>query len=679
MKRLRIHWLGVFLLMALPGRSVSPDSYITLHRLFLSRLGPVPTLVADSQRVRSYFELTRLYIEKADAYAGADGSFDSARYFNQQHLALAYRHKWLLEEAEALTFRAKIAHLRNAYDESYQAALRALSLFARFPPGRCRNLYECLHRMGRIHFKTLEDYPAALTYFGRALAVAPSQQQRAFTLRQLGTCHGKLGQFDQARRYYEHSLSLARSPYDRGMCLNFLGEAARTAGDTARAIGLFNAALRADNHTMVQSAALTYLADTYWQLHQPQRALHYATLALRPASHETNNLADRAEAFRLLYLTHRHLGQTAAALRYHERYLATRDSLPNRDGMKQYFALKIKQQDEERREREEDFQRELRQQRQTRNLTGAVAGLFFILGLTLLIGYRVQRRKNDKISRQAAEISTQNETILDVQRQLSKANQQLRQANLALEDKIIERTAELLRANEALLHKNDEIQEALVKGQTLERKRVAAELHDNLGGLLSAAQLSIKILNPDQLPPREQQVYQNALQLISEAYQEVRLISHNLLPEELEKVGLAENLRRLVNKLNLSHYVRFSLDVTSLNRRLGTTTEFHLYNIALELTNNVLKHAGATEASLRFEGVGNELTLIVTDNGRGFQPGKTVPGKQGEGMGLNNIRSRAESIGGVLEVDSEPGTGTTFRLRVPLDSDSQKVKSGKGS
>lgn len=658
----RIRWLLLGSLFALGWRAgaTTPDPYITLHRRLLARLEATRTPAADSQRTRVLYELTRLYIEKADNYAGADGSFDSARYFNQRHLSLAYQLKWPLEEAEALTFRAKIAHMNNDFDESYQSALRALALFSRYPPGQCRNLYECLHRMGRIHFKTLEEYPAAVTYFERALTVAPSAEQRAFMLRQIGTCYSKLNRPAEAKRFYEQSLKLSKQPYDRAMCLNFLGELARTTGDTTGAIRLFNEALKADNQVMVQSAALNYLADTYWELRQPEAARRYAALALTPARAETNNLADRAEAYRLLYLTHKASGQTPQALRFHELYLATRDSLPSKEGLKKYYGLLISQQQQERREKEAAYQHEIAQQRQTRNLMLAIASLFLLLILTLWWTNRLQKRKNTQIERQAAEISDQNATILQVQRQLARANQQLRKANHALEDKVSERTTELLHANEELLRKNQEVEEALFKGQTLERKRVASELHDNLGGLLAAAQMSIKVLNPIHLSPRDRQVYENALQLISDAYKEVRLISHNLLPEELEKVGLAESLRRLVEKLNLNNNVLFDFDESGLDRRLDKHTEFHLYNICLELTNNILKHAEATQAILRFERQSKHLVLTVSDDGRGL-----TLGDNSDGMGLKNIRTRVESIGGTLRIDSPPEGGTRFAIRLP--------------
>src|SRR5207237_9048760 len=122
--------------------------------------------------------------------------------------------------------------------------------------------------------------------------------------------------------------------------------------------------------------------------------------------------------------------------------------------------------------------------------------------------------------------------------------------NTGLEEKVQQRTAELERANDQLRAKNREIADALLRGQTQERKRVAADLHDNLGGLLAAIKVSLGALDPGRMPEREQLIYNNLLTMTKEAYAEIRYLSHNLQPEELEKQGLIKALTRLTEKLN---------------------------------------------------------------------------------------------------------------------------------
>lgn len=225
------------------------------------------------------------------------------------------------------------------------------------------------------------------------------------------------------------------------------------------------------------------------------------------------------------------------------------------------------------------------------------------------------------------------------------------------------RSRELKRKNQALEEKVrvlEEIKDALLKGQKIERRRVAADLHDNLGGMMSAIRLSIEAIDTTELSQKEKTVYQNVLAMTQQAYNEVRLLSHNLQPAELEQFGLIEALQRLINKLNDSQLIRFSLIGNSL-ARLSKELEFNLYSICLELANNIVKHAGATEASFEFVTQDNQLQLFVTDNGKGF-----IANNTSDGMGMRNIEERTQQMGGTLKIHSQPGEGTLFQFIIPL-------------
>lgn len=214
--------------------------------------------------------------------------------------------------------------------------------------------------------------------------------------------------------------------------------------------------------------------------------------------------------------------------------------------------------------------------------------------------------------------------------------------------------------NRRLFRKNREIKEALLKGQKIERRRVAADLHDNLGGMMSAIRLTIEAMDASKLSKKEKEVYQSVLGMTREAYNEVRLLSHNLQPEELEKFGLSQAIQRLVNKLNNSQKIHFSALVNQL-QELNKELEFNLYSICLELANNIIKHSGATEASFEFITKGTQLQLFVTDNGKGF-----IQNNTSDGMGMQNIQERTNQMGGTLKIHSEPGEGTMFRVIVPI-------------
>jgi signal transduction histidine kinase len=140
--------------------------------------------------------------------------------------------------------------------------------------------------------------------------------------------------------------------------------------------------------------------------------------------------------------------------------------------------------------------------------------------------------------------------------------------------------------NKKLRKKNQEINQALLKGQTIERKRVASELHDSLGGLLSALKINMYGIHVNDLHPEEQEIYRNLIGMVNEAVQQVRSLSHNLLPDELEEKGLVNSLERLVTKLNYTQKTHFDLRISGLDERLDKNVEFNLYAICLELCNN---------------------------------------------------------------------------------------------
>ncbi len=295
------------------------------------------------------------------------------------------------------------------------------------------------------------------------------------------------------------------------------------------------------------------------------------------------------------------------------------------------------------------------------------AGLGFIGIIFLLYRLRIQalKARQTQLEREVllrtSKISSQKEEITLQQEQLTHMNEYLKLLSETLEDRVHDRTAELLKANEELRAKNEEIQQALVKGQTLERKRVAAELHDNLGGLLSAVKLNMEIMNAENLSEAERQLYENVLTMVTNACIEVRNISHNMLPEVLEKHGLTTALQRYAHSINNSQKIKLELDLFGLEDRLDKQIEASIYPICVELVNNILKHAQATSATLQIIHSQNEISIMAQDNGKGINTDEIK-----DGMGLQNIQSRIEAMQGTYRFDSTPGQGTTISIEIPL-------------
>ncbi len=224
--------------------------------------------------------------------------------------------------------------------------------------------------------------------------------------------------------------------------------------------------------------------------------------------------------------------------------------------------------------------------------------------------------------------------------------------NKGLEKKVEERTSELQKAL-------DDIKEAMSRGQKFERKRLASDLHDNLGSVLSAINMNLEALDPKSLTDREKRLYSNIKSMTSDAYQEVRLISHNLSPKELEAEGLEKALIRLTEKLNLAEKTAFTLDY-QIPEKLPERLEVNLYAIILELCNNIIRHAKAHTALIKLSGDRTEVNLIIEDDGTGFNP------QNGNGHGLRNIETRIAELGGNMDIRSNENAGSSFQIQIPV-------------
>jgi two-component system sensor histidine kinase UhpB len=203
-----------------------------------------------------------------------------------------------------------------------------------------------------------------------------------------------------------------------------------------------------------------------------------------------------------------------------------------------------------------------------------------------------------------------------------------------------------------------------------ERRRVSRELHDSVNQLLASVRFRIQSIE-GKIAGRNKALRQEALkarELLERALQEVRRISRNLRPSELDDLGLLPALRSLCEDFQERTDVAVILTCSSLVKCLSTEVGLAVYRIVQEGLSNVQKHARATQAVLQIRRSGDSLELRVRDNGKGF---RAVPGRShrtnGHGFGLMNMRERAVLLGGSLDVISRPGSGTEIVARIPVN------------
>ncbi len=215
-------------------------------------------------------------------------------------------------------------------------------------------------------------------------------------------------------------------------------------------------------------------------------------------------------------------------------------------------------------------------------------------------------------------------------------------------------------SNFRLRQKNKEISQALLKGQTIERQRVAADLHDNLGSTLSALWLNVDMIDKSKMNEEERAIHQNLRENLEKAYNDVRLLSHNLLPEEFEKQRLVPTLQSFVRKISKNSKIRFDLDIAEGFGRVDNKIEFELYSICLELVNNIIKHSKASEAKISLLRTEKKIELIVSDNGIG------TFNNESDGKGMKNVKARVESLNGVWNLQNVANQGVVNSIRIPV-------------
>lgn len=206
---------------------------------------------------------------------------------------------------------------------------------------------------------------------------------------------------------------------------------------------------------------------------------------------------------------------------------------------------------------------------------------------------------------------------------------------------------------------------ALVLGVETERKRVAQEIHDGIGVLLSSTKMKLAALRERmKTHPDWHQETGDLLNTLDLAHEEMRELAYNLMPKSLERLGLAQAIEGMVSRLRRNHpEVQWHFYSNFQNGHLDELTKINLFRIAQEMLHNVMQHARATEAHLQLLRQDKQIVLSVEDNGQGFLP---KAHSLRTGIGLSNIRYRAEDVlKGNVNIESSPGKGTFIAVVVP--------------
>lgn len=360
---------------------------------------------------------------------------------------------------------------------------------------------------------------------------------------------------------------------------------------------------------------IAYLNHLQGKSAEALKKLEEAACCYNPQDSLKNNFF--VEYYRSLF--YEGLGADSLALTHYKNYVEASQNMNFRDNSLEISRLQVELETEKK-------ANQLNLEKQNRKrLLGIVSLLGFILVVGLIIGTLViqNSRKKRKLAEQ--------QKVLEVQ----KVSNLLKEQELAGID-------------------------AMIEGQEKERSRIAAELHDDLGALMTNVRLHFEALKNT---PSED-LFQKTDTLLDEAYAQVRSIAHAKNSGVMADQGLLKAIEELALKISQLNGLQVEVHAHGMHTRLENSLELNLFRIIQELITNVIKHARATTLTIHLVNHGDSLNLMVEDDGIGFDP-KHIS-RRSDGMGISTIDKRVAHLNGSLEIESEPGKGTSVIIDLPL-------------
>lgn len=321
---------------------------------------------------------------------------------------------------------------------------------------------------------------------------------------------------------------------------------------------------------------------------------------------------------------------------------------------------------------------EARNQGKSRRLVLSILVIWVLLLVVATAGlWRRERQRN-----------TAEEELLKANEQLLLQKEELTEHRELLAELVENRTAELMDANERArvemaerlqtceaLHKTEKqieyLSGKLLRAQEVERKRIAMELHDELGQDLSVMKLQIRVvergLKADQESIRED--CEKLLEYIDQVIEEVRRLSLDLSPTVLEDLGLTAALRWLIGNLEKIPKMNITVDVAEIDHLYSENNWITLYRIVQEALTNVAKHSRAENVSVVIRPRDHRVVFSIEDDGEGFDPEQVMMKDASEkGFGLTTLNERVGILGGTLDLWSRKGEGTRITFSLPIEN-----------
>jgi signal transduction histidine kinase len=624
-----------------------------------SLLKELPHATTDSVHTKLLFCIGREY--------WFSRNFSGARLYLKQAITSVKKTNYYNHQADAYNLLANVYMKQEIFDSAFVCLEKGLNeKDARFFP----LIYETY---SKIYYQ-LGDYKLSLRYGLLAAEGYEKSKQPEFNSQSvyayitIGDIFTKLKQDDRAYYYYDKGYKKARLTGGKWAITNSLDKIATyliSKNELAKAQHLYDTIILLDetsvNHetsmfsyegmgniqmklhemkkaSMYYKKALSYgqeknlsmhigkiyteLGTAFYEMDKPDSANHYLKIAINQSekSKDYINLSNAYNALSLLQQKQNLYRESLVSFQLSKIY---NDSILNIEKIKEVNNLEILYQTKEKEneilrlqqaEQEKDFDIK------NRNIYISIGiGVVLTLGIILLLLQRNNRNKR--------------------MLQEEKVNQMARQQQVIS-------------------------LQSMINGQEVERTRMARDLHDGLGGLFSTVKMYLSTLEHEHAQLKSNELFRKSYSLVDTASIEIRRIAHNMMPEVLAKMGLTNALKDLTDAVSAGRSLKISLAVHGMEHRLASNVEVMLYRIIQELINNIIKHAEATEAIIQMIRDENRLSIVVEDNGCGFEIDKLDDNAH---TGLESIKNRINFMNGKLTIDSQKNVGTTVMMDIIIN------------
>jgi signal transduction histidine kinase len=591
---------------------------------------------ADDDMGRGMYHLYTAYLhcDKGKFDAGLN-EFNEASKFLNQYLSGKKFSAGEKEEADGYLLDAELSR-GNVYLELYEYD-KAVDMFWKVLglinktnfPDKDMAMASTYQSIANAYYHQAQ-YQTALGYYLQSLPYAEKAGSNNFTAQTniyIGMCYTLLKKYDSTAIFLKKAEPIAivsSNTFLKTMFYARSAELARFTNQCAKAVELYDSTIRYASVTgnSYMKATFTHAkAKCLLKLNKISEARKTALEALSLAG-AINKKREILEVQKVLADVEAAAGNYKQAYIYSEQYKAGNDSLHTTELTEKIQALDKKYQSQLKEEKIAQLQNDAALQKlniERKNLVNfLLSGTALVLLIVSILTYRNYKQKQ--------KLQEQRINELETEKQLAAT-------------------------------------EAVLKGEEQERTRLAKDLHDGLGGMLSGIKYSLNTMKGNLImTPDNAQAFERSMDMLDSSIKEMRRVAHNMMPEALVKFGLDTALKDFCNDVNQSGALKVNYQSIGLDGGIiDQITAITIYRIVQELLNNAIKHAAAANAIVQVSRTDGLLSVTVEDDGKGFD---TALLKQAKGIGWGNIQNRVEFLKGKLDVNSGTDKGTSVLIEL---------------